>query len=256
MWGWGSRRGTLPEDAANPWEKTPAPGRDIPRDRVLTDEEIGLVWNAAGTLASPYGPMIRFLTLTLARREEATAAAWGEIAPDLSSWTQPASRTKNAKAHVVHLSEPVRAILRALLTGEDGQSLPRPVAGALIFGTAADKPITTHSWVKRQIDKAVAQARAKADRPPVPHWVLHDLRRTGPTWLAGAGFPPHVADRLLNHVEGTIRGVARVYQKTEFIEERRRALDAWAAHVLACAEGGMLPDNILDFRGARLERAR
>ena len=58
------------------------------------------------------------------------------------------------------------------------------------------------------------------------------------TWISGAGFPPHVADRLLNHVEGAIRGVAAVYQRGEFLPERKAALEAWAAHVLACAEGG------------------
>ena len=54
--------------------------------------------------------------------------------------------------------------------------------------------------------------------------------------MAGAGFPPHVADRLLNHVEGAIRGVAAVYQRGEFLPERKAALEAWAGHVLACAK--------------------
>ena len=65
---------------------------------------------------------------------------------------------------------------------------------------------------------------------------LHDCRRTAVTWMAGAGFPPHVADRLLNHVEGAIRGVAAVYQRGEFLPERKAALEAWAGHVVACAE--------------------
>ena len=53
--------------------------------------------------------------------------------------------------------------------------------------------------------------------------------------MAGAGFAPHVADRLLNHVEGAIRGVAAVYQRGEFLAERKAALEAWARHVLGCA---------------------
>ena len=56
------------------------------------------------------------------------------------------------------------------------------------------------------------------------------------TWLASASFPPHVADRLLNHVGGTISGVAALYQRGEFQTERRRALDAWGAHVLMVGE--------------------
>ena len=64
---------------------------------------------------------------------------------------------------------------------------------------------------------------------------MWDCRRTALTWMAGAGFLPHVADRLLNHVEGAIRGVAAVYQRGEFLPERKAALEAWAGHVLACA---------------------
>ena len=81
-----------------------------------------------------------------------------------------------------------------------------------------------------------AKAKARLDRlSGVGGWRLHDIRRTAVTWMAGAGFPPHVADRLLNHVEGTIRGVAAVYQRGEFLPERKAVLEAWAAHVLACA---------------------
>jgi integrase len=64
-------------------------------------------------------------------------------------------------------------------------------------------------------------------------WRFHDFRRTAVTWLAGAGFPPHVADRLLNHVGGSINGVAAIYQRGEFLAERKSALDAWATHVVA-----------------------
>ncbi len=81
-----------------------------------------------------------------------------------------------------------------------------------------------------------AKAKERLDRlSGVGGWRLHDVRRTAVTWMAGAGFPPHVADRLLNHVEGAIRGVAAVYQRGEFLPERKAALEAWAAHVLACA---------------------
>ena len=70
--------------------------------------------------------------------------------------------------------------------------------------------------------------------------------------MAGAGFAPHVADRLLNHVEGAIRGVAAVYQRGEFLPERKAALEAWAAHVLACSgcEGGITTSTKSPSSGA------
>ncbi len=252
MWAWAQRRGSLPEAIRNPWETAPAPGRDVPRERVLTGAEIGLLWQAAGTLATPYGPMVRFLLLTLARREEATAMVWGEVAADLTVWTQPAARTKNGKAHVVHLSEAARAILRDLLGAEAGKPLPAmPKANRLVFGLPTNRAITSHSWVKRKLDEAIAEARDNAaadpgaEKPdPLAAWTLHDIRRSGVTWLAGAGFAPHVADRLLNHVQGTIKGVAAIYQRGEFLPERQQALIAWAAHVT----GSDVADNVIRLR--------
>jgi len=256
MWGWAQRRGSLPESVPNPWTNAPAPGRDVPRDRVLSDEEIGLIWREAGKLEAPYGPLVRFLCLTMARREEATAMRWGEIAPDLSTWTQPAGRTKNGKAHVVHLSAPARAILRGLLGHHEGEPVPTlPKAEQLVFATFDKKPVTTHSWVKRRLDTSISEARAKAaldvgaDRPePMQRWVLHDFRRAGVTWLAGAGFPPHVADRLLNHVGGTIKGVAAIYQRGEFLKERERALDAWGLHLLNSVNGNSGTGKVVALR--------
>lgn len=256
MWRWAQRRGTLPETIGNPWETAPAPGRDVPRDRVLTDEELGLVWGAAGALGRPYGPMIRFLILTLARREEVTAMAWGEVAANLSTWTQPGSRTKNGKAHTVHMSDPARVILRDVLGAEKGepiQSLPKP--DQLVFGILGNRAVTSHSWVKRNLDEKIAEARGKAatdvgaDMPdPLAPWTLHDFRRTGVTWLAGAGFAPHVADRLLNHVQGTIKGVAAIYQRGEFLSERAKALESWASHIGRCADGKGGADNVVVLR--------
>ena len=94
-----------------------------------------------------------------------------------------------------------------------------------MFTTSGRAPVSGFAKAKERLDRLSG----------VGGWRLHDVRRTAVTWMAGAGFPPHVADRLLNHVEGAIRGVAAVYQRGEFLPERRAALEAWAAHVLACA---------------------
>ena len=62
-------------------------------------------------------------------------------------------------------------------------------------------------------------------------WVLHDLRRTATTGMAQLGIAPHVADRILNHQAGTIRGVAAVYNRFEYLDERKAALEAWGRFV-------------------------
>ena len=70
-------------------------------------------------------------------------------------------------------------------------------------------------------------------------WRLHDLRRTCVSGMARLGIPPHIADKILNHQAGTISGVAAVYQRHEFLSERREALDRWGRHV-ACILGNAL----------------
>ena len=96
----------------------------------------------------------------------------------------------------------------------------------------------------RALDRAIAaerERRARAlgvDPEPMPPWVPHDFRRAAVTWMAGNGVAPHVADRILNHASGAIRGVAAVYQRNQFLAERAAALDAWGAHVVACGADG------------------
>lgn len=71
-------------------------------------------------------------------------------------------------------------------------------------------------------------------------WTLHDLRRTVSTWLNENGVEPHIVEAVLNHVSGAAkRGVAGVYNKAQYREQKRDALAAWEAHVcrLVGAEG-------------------
>ena len=49
--------------------------------------------------------------------------------------------------------------------------------------------------------------------------------------MARLGVAPHIADKILNHQAGTISGVAAVYQRHDFLAERRAALDEWGAHL-------------------------
>jgi hypothetical protein len=68
-------------------------------------------------------------------------------------------------------------------------------------------------------------------------WRLHDIRRSVTTFMAEMGIAPHVVDKLLNHVSGSIRGVAAVYNRHGYTDERRRALDAWARRLTAIVDG-------------------
>lgn len=234
MFGWAKGRGLVPR---NPFAGIPFEGREVRRERVLSDAELGEVWRAAGGLGWPYGDFVRFLLLTLQREAETAGLRRDELSEDLALWTVPGARTKNGRAHVVHLSEPARAILRAA---------PRVGRSQLVFTVNGRRSISAYSYAKERIDAAIVAERAgraaETGTTPAPlvGWRFHDFRRTGPTWLAGVGVRWEVADKLLNHVHGSkgtaIGSLAAIYQRAEFLPEREAALRAWAEHVLAVGE--------------------
>lgn len=222
---WAVRRQKLP---ASPFHGLVLEARAQARDRVLSEAEIGAVWLAAGEVPYPFGPMVRLLLLTLQRRSEVAGMTWSELADDLSVWTLPAARAKNKRAHLVHLAPAAQALLAGL---------PHRAVSDLVFTTTGRTPVSGLSKPVEQIRARVAELlRATGQRAQPKPWTLHDFRRAGVTLLAQRGVPPHVADRLLNHVQGTISGVAAVYQRNEFLPEREAAMMLWADAVLAAAE--------------------
>lgn len=226
---WGQRRGKLD---ANPFVGLPIAPAIPARERVLTDAEIGAIWRAAVVLPEPWGPLLRLLLLTLARREEVAGMRWSEVAPDLSCWTIPATRMKLGKPHTIALTEAARAAL-ASVTRIEGQDL--------VFTTTGKTPVSGFSKVKIALDKAAG----------VTDWRLHDFRRTGVSALAGLGFDPVVADKLLAHQPHALSAVARVYQRHDFAAERKAALEAWSVHVMRCHNGAApIASNVLPLRRA------
>lgn len=231
---WAVRKRKL---AANPFGDVPAPVKAGVRSRVLSDAELGEAWRAAGALGWPYGPYLRVLILTLQRREEVADMRWSELSRDGRRWTVPAGRAKNGKAHVVHLAPAAVEIL---------SKLPRFPECDFVFTTTGTGSINGYARAAERLRAAILEERTKrgaaaiaehGSAPPPLDWVWHDFRRTGVTALAAAGVAPHVADKLLNHQEGTISGVAAIYQRHEFLPERERALATWARFVQAAAEG-------------------
>src|SRR5262249_33885196 len=110
FFGWCMRRGVL---ETNPVTVIDKPAPQVSRSRVLTDYELGLFWKAADE-DEVFGPLYKLLALTGQRRDEARGASWDEFDLDKAVWSLPGSRTKNGKAHIVPLSEPVAALLQKL----------------------------------------------------------------------------------------------------------------------------------------------
>jgi integrase len=194
----------------SPADGIPMPTKEVPRDRVLSDEELARVILAARQIGGAYGGIVELLVLTGQRREEAAQCPWDEIDLPSRIWTLPHGRTKNAKPHIVHLSDQaIKVLQRANKQGN------------FVFSRTGDHPFQDFGKAKLQLDQISG----------VTGWRIHDLRRTCVSGMAALGVAPHVADKILNHQSGTISGVAAVYQRHQFLTERKAALDRWGAHV-------------------------
>jgi integrase len=194
----------------SPAEGVPLPAKEIARDRVLDDAELAQVLIAARTMVGPYGGIVEFLALTAQRREEVAGLRWDEMDLAQRVWTIPRARTKNAKAHMVHLSKQALAVLKRA-----------DRKGPIVFTLLGTKSFQDFTHAKRRLDQLSG----------VTEWRLHDLRRTCVSGMARLGVAPHIADKILNHQAGTISGVAAVYQRHDFLAERRAALERWGGHI-------------------------
>ena len=233
FFGWACEKDRI---TANPCDGLKPPTKEKARDRVLSDDEIRLFWTATEKLGWPFGPLFRLLLLTAQRRDEVATMERSEIDFDARTWSIPRHKAKNDQGHDVQLSREALAILNLL----------PPITGGLVFSTNARSAVSGFSRAKERLD---ALMRASSDEEIAP-WILHDLRRTATTGMARLKVPPHVVDRILNHTSGTIRGVARVYNRFDYADERRAALEAWGRYVAALVDESHT-QNIVDLVGRR-----
>ena len=242
MFAWGVERDVI---AASPCTGLRPPSSEVKRDRVLSDDELRAVWTVAEGQAYPWGPFVSLLILTGQRREEVAQAQWSEF--DLARdavWTIPPERAKNGKRHEVPLAPQAVALLSGLpkIKGEGGKA-------RWVFTTTGDTPVSGFTLMKRRLDAAAETALNKdRDEPlPFPAWRIHDLRRTVASGMAAIGVNLPVVEKVLNHTSGSFGGVAGVYQRYDFADEKRRALCAWANRLDVLASGH--PGNVLEFSG-------
>lgn len=215
--------------ATTPFLGLKPPVGETSRDRVLTDAEVRLVWLAAERVRYPWGPAVKLLLLTGQRRDEVVRMVRDEVEGTI--WTLPAQRTKNSTEHVVPLAPAAVEII---------ESVPRIAGGTgYVFTRSGTAPASDYSAAKHRLDVAmlaIAREDAKAagaDPAAVSlkPWRLHDLRRTCSSGMARLGQPVHVSEAVLNHRSGAISGLAAVYNRYQYLAEKRVALETWACFV-------------------------
>ena len=190
------------------------------RDRILDDRELRAVWQIASEMPAPFGPFVRFLLLTGARRTEASAMRWDEIKG--TDWVLPAARNKAAarSAKAKDLTRPLSAAAQAVLDG-------LPKLGDYVFTAGGQRPLTGYSKPKQRLDEAVRAAIGARD-VKTERWTLHDLRRSAASLMQRAGVPREHIEACLGHV---VPGVAGIYQRHKHHAEMARAFEMLAAEI-------------------------
>jgi integrase len=212
-------------------------GEKKERTRILNDAELRAAWKAADRIGYPYGPLFKLLILTGQRKSEVAEAQWSEIDSTKKIWTIPAGRMKARAAHVLPLSDDAMEVLG---------SLPRFDGGDYLFSVQFGKrPVAAFSAAKARFDaemlKAIREAEPKAK---LAGFVIHDIRRTVRTGLSAI---PNISDLVRELVIAhTKPGLHKVYDQYAYLDEKRFALDAWAARLRSIIEPP--PGNVVELR--------
>ena len=194
------------------------------RDRVLTDEELRSIWRAADQLSDPSRSLVKAWILTGQRRDEVRCMTWSEIDLGRALWTLPAARNKGKRDHEIPLSPTMLALL-----GD------RPRPSRPVFTIDGHKPYAGQKRLKAILDRGSG----------VSGWTFHDFRRTASTGMAALHVPQDTIDRVLNHAK---KGLAETYNRHQYLDEKRKALKAWAERVAFIVGDGRNPANVVELR--------
>lgn len=180
------------------------------RSHVLSDDDLAAVYRRAEEIGYPYGSIVQLLILTGQRRGEIAALRRSWIEKDLIVF--PAGFTKNKREHRCPLSARAQKLIASL-----------PDIGDVLFPARGGSGGSFNGWgkAKERFDKLLE----------VSPYTLHDLRRTFSSNLARLGTPIHVTEKLLNHVSGTVTGVAAIYNRYSYLDEMRAALALHDEHL-------------------------
>jgi integrase len=225
MFNWALRRDLV---ELNPVLQTGPSGQEKERERVLSDDEIIAVWKAAGGLGYPFGSFVQMLLATGQRRSEVASMRRQDIRGDI--WVIPAAMTKARREHAVPLSETAVQILAGC----------EHVSEIYVFATRRDRPISGFSKAKAELDQRVAKAGFS-----MPSWRFHDSRRAVATGLGGLKVPRFVVGRVLNHADRSVTGI---YDRYEYLDEKRAALEAWGRHVEGLIGPPAPNNNVIELR--------
>jgi integrase len=184
-------------------------GKKTPRKRVLRDNEIRAVWQAAEPIGYPYGPLFQVLLLTGARKSEIACARWSEIDEERRVLIVPDDRHKSERGHVIWFSDAAWDIVK---------NLPRFKKGDHLFSTTYGvTPVNGFSKAKDDFDEAtMTMLRMMDPKAKMEDWVIHDLRRTMRSRLTTLAISQSVAELMIGHAQP---GLVETYSPQALIHD-------------------------------------
>ena len=209
MFNWCVNRGYINQ---SPCVGMKRPAKLSKRDRVLKDDELVAIWRAAEQMGYPFGHIIQLLILTGQRKREVTNMLRSDIKRGEKIWSLPAESNKSGRMHIIPLSQQALNVI-------DG--VPYLHDEMLFLARTRSVPPSGFSKWKRELDHLCN----------VNNWTLHDIRRTVATGMAKLSISPYVIEHVLNHRSQSLSSVAEIYNQYNYLNEKRAALEVWAAHV-------------------------
>ena len=190
------------------------------RQRImLTEDELRMVLPNANSLGQENALMLKILLATCVRKSELSKAKWEHIDTDAGIWHIPVENSKTKKSFDVPLAPTVSGWFMEL----------KAVSGKSIYVLPARKK----GYAKKATTISASTLNAALERVDfgVSHFSPHDLRSTARSYLVKQGMGLIAAERSLNH---TLRGIVGVYDKYDYLDERRTGLEIWATFLKEC----------------------
>ncbi|WP_027715355.1 site-specific integrase [Desulfuromonas sp. TF] len=236
--------------------KLPSP--KVERERVLSEDEIKVLWSRLDEPSLAMSPEVRralkLVLVTAQRPGEVIGMNGSEI--DGRWWTVPTGRAKNKKAHRVYLTDLALELIGDT-TGEGyvfpsprkatGQHILRHALSRAIVNNCPSGCVNNCASCENDGCKEDGKEVEEKNTLGVAHFTPHDLRRTAATFMAEAGEMDEVIDAVLNHVK---EGVKKVYNLYRYDKEKRVALEAWERKLKAIVAGTQ-PENVIPLRRSR-----
>lgn len=223
------KRHVVETNPASAFDLSDAGGKESSRERWLSREEIIQLFAAMRKMLGRFSVenlhAVRLLLLLAVRKEELVAARWAEFDLDTAVWHLPAERTKTSVAIDIPLPDIAVHTLRELHQLANGS--------AYVFPARKMQHRMIPHIDLNTLNAALAK-HIRPNLPGIPTFTIHDFRRTARTHLASLGVDPFVAERCLNH---KIKGVEGIYNRHDYFDERKSALNKWAALLQALEEG-------------------